>query len=127
MALPIVAKFYHHAVSVTMADISTASSVFFAIPFRCKIVAGWVTIQNAITGSDSALTAKIGPAGATGTAITGFTGTAAVSGSAAGTVFTMATPTALNIANDGDNLELITDGASSTTAVANWTILLHRF
>ncbi len=122
MALPVVAKFHHHVLTVTMADISAPSSVFVAIPFRCRLVAGYVTIQNAITGSDSALSGKIA-----GTAITGFTGTAAVSGSAAGTVFTMGTPTAANLLNDGDAIELITDGASSTTAIATWTLLLLRF
>lgn len=122
MSLPTVAKFYHEEYVVTMADISTASSVFFSPGFRGKIVAAFVTIQNAITGSDSALSGKIN-----GTAITGFTGTAAVSGSAAGTVFTMGTPTAANVVAAGDTVELITDGASSTTAIATWTVVLHRF
>ncbi len=122
MALAKVKKFHHFTLQVTMADISAASSAFVTVPFRCKIVAGYVAIQNAITTADSALTAKIG-----GTAITGFTGTAAFTGSAAGTVYTMADPTGANIANDGDVLELITDGASSTTAIATWTIICHAF
>ena len=122
MALATLRKLYHEILVVTMADISTASSVFVPLHFRGKITAGKVAIQNAITGSDSALTAKI-----SGTAITGFTGTAAVSGSAAGTVFTMADPTGANLFNDGDVLELITDGASSTTAIATWSIRVHYF
>lgn len=122
MALPLTKKFHHYVLTVTMADISTASSVFVTVPFRGRVTAGYVTIQNAITGSDSALTAKI-----KGTAITGFTGTAAVSGSAAGTVFTMATPTGANNVVDGDVIELITDGASSTTAIATWTIVIHAY
>lgn len=122
MALPFVRKLHHYILTVAMADISAASSVFVAVPFRGKIVAGWVTIQNAITGSDSALTGKIN-----GTAITGFSGTAAVSGSAAGTAFTMGTPSAAHNVVNGDVIELITDGASSTTAIATWTLVIHAY
>lgn len=122
MALPKVGRFFTKSYSVTMADVSTASSVFVAIPYRSKIVRAYLTIQNAITGSDSALSAKIG-----GTAITGMTGTAAVSGSAAGTCFTLSDATGANIANDGDVVELISDGASSTTAIGNWTLVVHEF
>lgn len=122
MALPKVGRFNTRVYTVTMADVSTASSVFIPVAYRCKVVRAYLAIQNAITGSDSALTAKI-----TGTAITGMTGTAAVSGSAAGTVFTLADSTAANIANDGDVIELITDGASSTTAIGTWTVVVHEF
>lgn len=122
MALPVVKKFHHHTFTVTMADVSTASSVFIPLPFRGRVVRAYLAIQNAITGSDSALSAKI-----SGTAITGMTGTAAVSGSAAGTVFTLADATGANNFNDGDVLELITDGASSTTAIGTWTVLVHAY
>lgn len=122
MALPVVSGFKDRVYVVNMVDISTASSAFFAPAFRGKIVGAYVTIANAITGADSALTGKIN-----GTAITGFTGTAANSGSAAGTVFTMGTPTALNIVAAGDTVELISDGASSTAAVATWTVIVREF
>lgn len=128
MAYPKIGKIHHSVLTVTMADISAASSSFVAVPFRCKVVAAYCTIQNAITTADSALSMKIGPAGATGASITGMTGTAAFTGSAAGTVFTLGDPSSTdNVANAGDNIECITDGASSTTAVATWTILVHRF
>jgi hypothetical protein len=122
MALPIFGNFKRKSYTVTMADISAASSAFVVIGARCKIIGGYVVISGAITGADSALTAKI-----SGTAITGFTGTAANSGSAAGTVFTMADPTGANIANAGDAVELISDGASSTTAIATWTLIVAEF
>lgn len=122
MALPVVGSFRFRTYVVTMADVSTASSAFVAIAFRGKVVGGYLTIANAITTADSALTGKIN-----GTAITGFTGTAAFTGSAAGTVFTMATPTAANVVAAGDNVELITDGASSTTAIGTWTLLVMEF
>lgn len=122
MALPTVSTFKDRTYVVTMADISAASSVFVAMQFRGRVMGAYVTIANAITTADSALTGKIN-----GTAITGFTGTAAFTGSAAGTVFTMATPTAANIVAAGDNVELITDGASSTTAIATWTLWVREF
>jgi hypothetical protein len=104
--------------TVTMADISAASSVWVVAPVACTFTKAWITIANAITGSDSALTAKIATV-----AVTNGTATAAVSGSAAGTVFTMS-PTAANTLTAGQSLELITDGASSTTAIATWTVEL---
>lgn len=127
MALPVKSNFRDRTYVVTMADISAASSAFIAVAFRGKIVGGFVTIQNAITGADSALTVKIGPAGASGTAVTGMTATATNSGSAAGSVYTFADPTGANIVAAGDNIECITDGASSTTAIATWTIIVREF
>ena len=122
MALVVQKKFHHHTFNATMTDISTASSVFITMPFRGRVVRAFVTIANAITGSDSALTSKIN-----GTAITGMTGTAAVSGSAAGTSFTLGDATAANNFVDGDVIELIMDGASSTAAVAQWTLVCHAY
>src|SRR5690348_12082986 len=115
MALVQQRKFHHMAFGATMTDISTASSVFITMPFRGRVIRAYVTIANAITTADSALTAKIN-----GTAITGMTGTAAFTGSAAGTSFTLADATAARDFVDGDVVELITDGASSTAAVAQW-------
>jgi hypothetical protein len=122
MAFPVVDRFYRRYFNATMTDISTASSVFITMPCRGKVIRAYANIANAITGSDSALTAKIN-----GTAITGMTGTAAVSGSGNGTAFTMSDATAANNFVDGDTVELITDGASSTTAVANWTLVVHTY
>lgn len=122
MALPFVKKVHHYILNGTMTDISTASSIFIAVPFRGRVMAGWVTIAGAITGADSLLTGKIN-----GTAITGFTGTAANSGSAAGSVFTMVTPMGANDVVNGDVIELISDGASSTAAVAQWTLIIHAY
>lgn len=122
MALPFVKKVHHYMMYGTMTDISTASSIFIPVPFRGRLVAGWVSIANAITTADSLLTGKIN-----GTAITGFTGTAAFTGSAAGTVFTMLTPTAAYDVVNGDAIELITDGASSTAAVAQWTLIIRSY
>ncbi len=122
MAFAVVDKFFRKYFTANMVDISTASSAFITMPCRGRVVRAYVNIANAITGSDSALSAKIN-----GTAITGMTGTAAVSGSAAGTAFTLADATAARDFVDGDTIELISDGASSTAAVANWTLVVHTY
>jgi hypothetical protein len=95
-----------------MADVSTASSAFAPATVRGKIVKMGSVIYNAITGADSAVTSKIA-----GTAITGGSWTITQSGSAAGDVDT-AVPTAAYTVNEDDNIEFISDGASSTTCPA---------
>lgn len=95
-----------------LADVSTASSAFAVAPTRGKIIKMGSVIYNAITGTDSAVTSKIA-----GTAITGGSWTITQSGSAAGDVDT-AIPTAANFVNEDDNIEFISDGASSTTCPA---------
>ena len=103
-------------VTVTMADISAPSSVWVVAPAACTFTKAYVTLNGAITAADSLLTSKIATV-----AVTGGTATAANAGSAAGTVFTLS-PTAANTLTAGQALELITDGASSTTAIATWTV-----
>lgn len=93
-----------------MADVSTAGSAFTVAPCRGKIVKMGSVIHAAISSADSAITSKIA-----GTSITGGAWTIASSGAAAGDVDT-AVPTAANLVNEDDNIEFITDGASSTTA-----------
>jgi hypothetical protein len=94
------------------ADISAASSAFVVSPARGKIIKMGSVIYNAITGADSAVTSKIA-----GTSITGGAWTITQSGSAAGDVDS-AIPTAANYVNEDDNIEFISDGASSTTCPA---------
>jgi hypothetical protein len=94
------------------ADISAASSAFTVAPCRGKIIKMGSVIYNAITGADSAVTSKIA-----GSTITGGAWTITQSGSAAGDVDT-AVPTAAFQVNEDDNIEFISDGASSTTCPA---------
>jgi hypothetical protein len=122
MAYPHVDKFRRRYFNATMADISTASSVYIPMPCRGRVVRAYVSIDAAITGADSALTASINS-----TAITGMTGTATNSGSAAGNVFTLSDATAARDFVDGDVVKLTTDGASSTTAVAQWTLVVDTY
>jgi hypothetical protein len=95
-----------------MADVSTASSAFVPSPCRGKIVKAGSSIYAAITGADAAVTMEIN-----GTAVTGGSWTITQSGSAPGDVDT-ANPTAANLVSEGDAIEFISDGASSTTAPA---------
>ena len=101
-------------------DISTAGSTFVAIPDGGKIVKIFTSIKNAITTADAALTFEIG-----GTAVTGGAITVTQSGSAAGDVDT-ATPTAANRVEEGEAIEMITDGGSSTACECVVTFVIRR-
>lgn len=97
-------------VSVMMADVSAASSAMVASPVAGRVVKVVSTLQGAITGADSNLTAKVGATG-----MTGGTWVVANAGSAGGDV-DVALPTALNIVAKDGFLAVTSDGASSTTA-----------
>lgn len=110
MAYPRLGVLNDRYVFAYMADVSTASSAFVPAPCRGKIIKMGSALYAAITGADSAITTEIN-----GTAVTGGAWTITQSGSAAGDVDT-AEPTAANVVNEGDTIEFISDGASSTTA-----------
>ena len=112
MALPVNHPLNEIVVWAYMADVSAASSAFTVAPVTGKIVEMGSVIYVAITGADAAITSKIA-----GTAVTGGSWTITQSGAAAGDVDT-ATPTAANGVAEGQNIEFITDGASSTTSPA---------
>jgi hypothetical protein len=120
MALPNNRPLSEASVSAYMADISAASSAFVVSPFRGKITRVYSTIFNAITSADAVWTMKIN-----GTAVTGVSVTVANSGSAAGDVDS-GTPTAANAVNEGDYIEFVSDGASSTTCPATFTAVIDR-
>ena len=101
-------------------DISTAGSTFVAVPDGGKIIKILTSIKNAITTADAALTFEIG-----GTAVTGGAITVTQSGSAAGDVDT-AEPTAANVVNEGDAIEMITDGSSATACECIVTFVIRR-
>lgn len=115
-ALP-VGEFY---LFTELDDVSTASSAWVAAPAAGTITKLKTIISAAITAADAAITAEIG-----GTAITGIAITVANSGSAAGDVDTD-TATAANTLAEDDALELITDGASSTTSILNGVFTVER-
>lgn len=94
------------------ADISAADSVFFASPVAGRVTKISIILHSAITGADSILTAKINTV-----LMTMATYTIANAASANGVIFT-GSPTAANVVAVNDKIEIITDGASSTTAIA---------
>jgi len=107
-------------ISAKIADISTASSTFVAVPDGGRIIKIITALQGAITSADAAITFEIG-----GTAVTGGAITVANSGSAAGTVDS-AEPTAANRVEEGGTIEMITDGASSGAKVLYVTFVIRR-
>ena len=96
--------------SETFADISTASTIYFAAPYAGYLESIQITLFNAITLADSIVTVKVDNV-TVGTSLT-----IAFTGSAKGTTFRREyqnVPVKL-----GSIIEVITDGASSTTAIA---------
>lgn len=93
----------------TFADISAASTIYFAAPYTGYLESIQLTLFNAITTADSIVTVKVDNV-TVGTALT-----IAFTGSAKGTTFRREfqnIPVKL-----GSIVEVISDGASSTTAI----------
>ena len=107
-------------ITAKIADISTASSTFVAIPDGGRVIKIFTALQGAIGTANGAITFEIG-----GTAMTGSAITVTQSGSAAGDVDT-AEPTALNTVSEGGTIEMITDGASTNAAVLYVTFVIRR-
>lgn len=103
-------------VTVQMDDISTAQSVWVSIGEACTFKKLTSIINGAITVDDAEITTEID-----GVAVTGGDLTIANSGSAAGVVDTT-TPTAANVLTASQGLEIITDGGSTGTVAAVFTV-----
>jgi hypothetical protein len=101
-------------------DISTAGSTFVAVPDAGNIVKIYTSIKNAITTADAAITFEIG-----GTAVTNGAITVTQSGSAAGDVDS-STPSAANRVEEGQSIEIISDGASATACEMIVTFVIRR-
>ena len=104
--------------NVTMADVSTAASVWVVAPVACTFTKLYSVINGAIATADAVITTEIG-----GTLVTNGGLTITQSGSAAGDVDS-GTPTALNILTAGQALEIITSGASTNTIISTFTVEL---
>lgn len=107
-------------ITSTIADVSTASSTFVAVPDNGKIIKIFTALQGAISGADAGISFEIG-----GTAITNGGITIANSGSAAGDVDS-SEPTAANSVEEGDAIEIISDGGSSTACEMIVTFVIRR-
>ena len=108
----------HAVLNVTEIDISTAGSVFVVSPTAGKIEKIYSVIDGAIATADTDITTEIN-----GVAVTGSLITIATASSAAGDVDS-SIPTGANIVNAGDVIEIITDGASTNTVSATYTVVI---
>jgi hypothetical protein len=106
--------------TVKMTDVSTSGSVFVPVPDNGRVIKIMSVIDGAIGTADAVITPSIG-----GTNITDGAITITQSGSAAGDVDT-SEPTAANSVNEGDAIKLTTNGASSNTIAATFTIIIRR-
>lgn len=95
---------------LTLADVSTASIAYFRFPEGGRIVRFQSTLQAAITVAAAAITTELN-----GVAITGGAWTVLHTSSAPGDL-DQAIPTAGNMVVEGDLLEVISDGGSTTAA-----------
>lgn len=118
MALPERQPSNEIAVSVSMADVSSAGSVYVAAPATGKLVRAYSCITNAITGADCTWSMEVN-----GVAVTG-TGTITQSGSAAGDVDEVVYSAPAGV-NKGDTLEFISAGESSTTCITTFTAVIR--
>ena len=103
-----------------IADISTASSTFVPVPDSGKIIKIITSLQGAISGGNAGISFELG-----GTAVTGGGITVAHSGSAAGDIDT-AEPTAANDVQEGQAIEMLTDGGSTGANKLNVTFVIRR-
>ena len=99
-------------VQTTLANISAASSAWVVSPVAGKITRIHTIIDTAITVGDATITAEINTVAVTDSSIT-----IANVGSAAGTIDS-STPTAANTVAVGDAIEIITNGGSTDTSIA---------
>jgi|SRR6185369_6035856 len=98
------------------ADISAASTVWLNAPEAGYVRGVIITLVNAITVADSIVTLKIDNVAVSGSLTIAFTG------SAKGTVFNWTGIYAP--VKKGSLIEVISDGASSTTSIAPVTVIL---
>lgn len=102
----------------TMADVSATTSAFAACPVKGKVVRGYSCLGGAITAADATWTLEINGVAATGTA------TIANASSAAGDVDSVVFTGATSV-NQGDVLEIVPAGESSTTATCDFWVVIR--
>lgn len=96
-------------------DVSTAATVYIAVPFDCTVEKVVSVLGNAITVADSTVTVKNAAGSSMGTL------TIAYTGSAAGDIDTL-TPVSNNTISANSRVQIDTDGGSTTTAKLYVTI-----
>jgi hypothetical protein len=106
--------------TVKMSDVSTAGSVYVAVPDGGRVIKIYSVLGGTIATADAVITAKVGS-----TAMTDGTITIAYSGSATGDIDTCE-PSGANNVEDGGYITLTTNGASTNTHTADFTIVIRR-
>lgn len=104
------------ALTDSFADISTASTLYFASPDAGWLRSAQITLNNAITLANSLVTFKVDNVTVGGTLTIAFTG------SAKGTTFNI--EFAAVAVKKGSLIEVITDGGATTTCIAACTVMV---
>lgn len=118
MALPVNYPINEMVVQAAMADISTAGSAYTVAPRRGTIARVYSVIDTAITVADATWTMKIN-----GTAVTGVSVTVAFTSAAAGDIDSAITSIPVN---EGDLIEFVSDGGSTTTSVTHFFAVIRE-
>lgn len=111
------AREYH--LTAVIADVSTAETVYVAIPYSGNVAKVTSVLEGAITTADATITVKDNAANSMGTL------TIAQSGSAAGDIDTL-TPASNQDVTDSDFITIETDGGSSTAQKLWLTVTVER-
>lgn len=101
------------------ADVSAQGSIFAACPTRGTLVRGYSCLGGAISGADCTWTVEVNGVAVSGTA------TIANASSAAGDVDEVDFAGAATSVNQGDTLEIIVGGESSTTATGDFWLVIR--
>ena len=105
--------------SMTMTDVSAPSSTYAACPVRGTLVRAYSVLGGAITGADCTWTVKVNSVACTGTA------TIANASSAAGDVDSVQLTGPATGVRQGDTIEFVSAGESSTTATAHFYAVIR--
>ena len=101
----------------TIADINTAGSFYLVVPKAGSLVKAWSVIDSALATADNIISFEIANVAVTNGSIT-----ITQSGSATGDVDSC-TPTALNTLTEGQALEIVNNGGTSSTTRCTLTLV----
>lgn len=119
MAYPELRPLPDKYLTVRIADVSTAETVYVAVPAQAEVVKVYSALGAAITTADAVLTVS-----KNGTAMTGGTITIAAASSAG--AIDSCEPSAGHQVDAGDYISVATDGGSTGAAPAIITIVLRE-
>lgn len=105
-------------VTLVIPDVSTASTVYFYVPFAGTLATVGTVLESAITAADSTINVKNNGGSSAGTI------TIAHTGSAAGDIDSL-TPVSNNTFTAGQRLSIETDGASNGSAKLFVTLVFN--